>query len=63
MTLIIVLMAWLYVVVLYAAGQASVAAGAAIFIFLGVAPTWFVAWVVRNKLRRRRETEKEAGKA
>ena len=63
MTLIIVLMGWLYVVLMLALTQGSVAGGLAVAFFLGLLPTWFVAWVTRNKLRRRRAAEKNAGKA
>ncbi|KUM01881.1 hypothetical protein KIF53_09830 [Chromobacterium subtsugae] len=63
MTLIIVLMGWLYVVLMLALTQGSVAGGLAVAFFLGVLPTWFVAWATRNKLRRRRAAEKDAGKA
>jgi hypothetical protein len=44
-------------------GQGSIMGGAAIFFFLGVLPTWFVAWVVRNKLRRRRAEREQGRKA
>ncbi|OHX10731.1 hypothetical protein [Chromobacterium sphagni] len=63
MTLIIVLIGWLYVVLMLAVAQRSVPAGLAIGFFLGVLPTWFVAWVVRNRLRRRVAGRKDAGKA
>ncbi|AXE31683.1 hypothetical protein DK842_18305 [Chromobacterium phragmitis] len=63
MALIIVLMGWLYAVLMLAVGQRSVAAGAAVFFFLGALPVWFVAWVVRNRLRRRRQALEDEGKA
>ncbi|QEL57820.1 hypothetical protein FYK34_06335 [Chromobacterium paludis] len=61
--MLIVLMAWLYVVLMLAIGQDSVAAGLGIAFCLGVLPLWFVAWATRNRLRRRREERKSAGKA
>lgn len=63
MALIIVLMGWLYAVLMLAAGQRSVAAGAAVFFFLGVLPVWFVAWAARNRLRKRRRAAEGEGKA
>ncbi|WP_233163941.1 MULTISPECIES: ATP synthase subunit I [Chromobacterium] len=61
--MLIVLMAWLYVVLMLAVAQDSVAAGLAVGFLLGVLPTWFVAWVVRNKLRRRRAEREQGRKA
>ncbi|AUH50923.1 hypothetical protein CXB49_08910 [Chromobacterium sp. ATCC 53434] len=63
MTRIIVLMAWLYTVLMLSVGQRSVAAGAAVFLLLGVLPTWFVAWTARNRLRRRRAERENDGQA
>ncbi|WP_261173253.1 hypothetical protein [Chromobacterium amazonense] len=60
---LIVLMAWLYVVLMLSVGQSSIVGGAAVFFFLGVLPTWFVAWVTRSKLRRRRAEREQGRKA
>ncbi|WP_434627263.1 hypothetical protein [Chromobacterium sp. CV08] len=60
---IIVLMGWLYTVLMFAVGQRSVAAGAVVFLLLGVLPTWFVAWAARNRLRRRRAERENGGQA
>ncbi|WP_233201171.1 hypothetical protein [Chromobacterium alticapitis] len=61
--MLIVLLAWLYVVLMFAVGQDSVGGGLAVAFLLGVLPTWFVAWTARNRLRRSREARKTGREA
>jgi hypothetical protein len=61
--IVIILMGWLYVIMLLALTQASVAAGVSLALFLGVCPVILMGWVLRRRRRMRlehEETERDA---
>ncbi|WP_133682447.1 hypothetical protein [Paludibacterium purpuratum] len=51
--MLIVLLAWLYVVVLFAVAQSSVASALSVLVFLGALPIWLMGRVLRRRRRLR----------
>jgi len=49
--MLIVLMAWLYVIGVFAAAQNSLASAVSILLFLGVLPVLLLAWLLRRRRR------------
>lgn len=58
---------WLYFVVMFSVAQGSIVRGALMFVLLGVLPTLFVGWVLRQRRRNRQarglERQNGCGKA
>lgn len=52
--------AWLYVVILVAAAEDSILAGALTFVFWGLAPLALFMWLLGTPARRRRQRAREA---
>lgn len=51
--------AWLYVVILVAAAEDSILAGALTFVFWGLAPLALFMWLLGTPARRRRQRARE----
>ncbi len=56
----IIAIGWIYVVLLMAFTEASVAAGLATFMFYGLAPLWIVLYLLGTPQRRRNRRRREA---
>lgn len=55
---------WLYVVLMFAAAQPSLARSIIVALFVGVLPAWFLVWVKVRRLRIKRmlaEQEQQGG--
>lgn len=57
---IIILIAWLYVVLLLAAGSGNLARAINVFLFLGVIPVGLMLWVSLRKVHQRQRALREA---
>jgi uncharacterized membrane protein YqjE len=51
--MLIVVMAWLYVIVIYAVAQTRLSATLAVLVFLGVLPVMLMGWLLRRRRRMR----------
>jgi uncharacterized membrane protein len=61
--MLIVVMAWLYVIILFAVAQSSAGSAAVILIFLGVCPVVLLAWLLRMRRRQRIRSAQSRGEA
>jgi biotin transporter BioY len=53
----LIVIAWLYVIVMFSAAQDNVVAGVLTFIFLGLLPLVLWVWMKVHRLRARREQD------
>lgn len=58
--MLIVVMAWLYVIVIFAVAQERMAATLFILLFLGVLPVMLLGWLLRRRRRIRLAQRQEA---
>ncbi|GGY25637.1 hypothetical protein [Paludibacterium paludis] len=56
----LILIGWLYVVLMIAAAQDSVAKGLSVAFFLGFLPSWLFLRLIRRKLEQRRRVREES---
>jgi uncharacterized membrane protein len=59
--MVIVLLAWLYVIGVFAVAQTSVGGAFMVLIFLGVLPVMLMGWLLRLR-RRQRFAREQSGK-
>lgn len=58
--LLIIIIGWLYVTTLMALSEPTIVAGVMSFVFYGLAPCIFPAWLIVVKIRRQRQRFREA---
>ncbi|WP_438515196.1 hypothetical protein [Craterilacuibacter sp.] len=56
----LIVIAWLYVIVMFSAAQDNVVAGVLTFVFLGLLPLVLWVWMKIHRLRARREQDSSA---
>jgi len=55
-----IVIGWLYVVLMFAAAQETLARSIVMALFVGVLPVWFLLWVKVRRLRIKRQLAQEA---
>lgn len=55
-----IVIGWLYVALMYAAAQESLARSIIVALFVGILPVWFIVWVKIRRLRIKRMLAQQA---